>query len=61
MTERPDNDITLIHGCHAPGCEFELVIACLVIQHTHGNQHTFFAGNVPGQPQFVSQLAVLRD
>ena len=46
MPQGAHDDVTLGHGGHTPGCEFELVVARLVVQDANGDQHTFLARDV---------------
>lgn len=59
MTERTDDNVTLVDGSHSAAGQFELVVAGLVIQDTDGDENAFLAQYVGRQPQFVTQVAVL--
>ena len=56
-----DDDITLVDRRHAARCQFELVVACLVIQYAHGTSTPSSQGISGGQPQLVPEVAVLCD
>ena len=61
VAKRADDDVALRDRRHAPGRQLELVVARLVVEHSHGHEHAFLARDVRGQPQLVADLIVLGD
>ena len=55
MAQRADDDVPLFDRRHATTGQLELVVTTLVVQHFRRNQHTFFARDVCGDTQFVTE------